>query len=179
MNEYLRLLLPIGGGVLAALLTAWLTGAIRSYGSHLERLADLAAKMPEDTEARRRLDAAVQEEASRLLRVPARVRRRYWVLIFLAWPLYFEGMARWTQLWGASEPDAYREALYAPLFLLLLWQAWVVVRFHGSRVREALRQQRAQGRAAAALTEEEAPPDPPAPRPPGHEARSARTSPRG
>jgi hypothetical protein len=66
-----------------------------------------SAKVPADTEARRRLDDAVQEEAVRLLRVAARVRQRYWVLIFLAWPLYFEGMARWTQLWGASERDAY------------------------------------------------------------------------
>lgn len=70
MPDYALTVVPIAG---TALLAA-LTGTLRRYGAHLERLSDLAEKVPEGSPARIKLDAAVQAEAARLLAVPRKVR---------------------------------------------------------------------------------------------------------
>ena len=81
MPDYASTVVPIAG---AALLAA-LTGTLRRYGHHLERLSDLAEKMPDCSPARIKLDAAVQAEAARLLAVPRKVRvSRFVFLAFLA-----------------------------------------------------------------------------------------------
>lgn len=77
MPDYASTIVPFAG---AALLAA-LTGTLRRYGAHLERLSDLAEKMPEGSPARNRLDLAVQTEAERLLAVPRKVRVSNRILI--------------------------------------------------------------------------------------------------
>ena len=77
MSTYFETLIPIAGGVVLA----WFTGSFRKYGHYLERLNDLAAKMPADSPARAKLDEAVQEEAARLLSKPTAIRHCETILL--------------------------------------------------------------------------------------------------
>ncbi len=129
MDEAWQSLVPIAGGILLA----WFTGGFRKYGSHLERLADLAAKMPKDTPARADLYRAVQDEAARLLSVPQPVRRASRLLggLFL---LYSPVLLFQFGLWrGLTPVEAVAYGFSTPVFLLLLWQVALVGDFYVPR----------------------------------------------
>lgn len=115
MSDFWVALVPVTG----AFILAWVTGGLRKYGHHLERLADLAAKMPQGTPARAGLDRAVQEEAARLLDVPREVRRARAVLRTL---LVVIAIGAWMQI-AASRglaPDEAAERVYVLFFVMLL-----------------------------------------------------------
>ena len=125
MTDYYAPLAAAAGG----LLLAWATGGFRKYGHHLERLSDLAAKMPEGTPARMKLDVAVQEEATRLLQVPVRVRRAAWVLlIVVAWATLSALGNRWLSQ-GVPPGDVGLGLLFVILFWLVGFPVVTVAEF--------------------------------------------------
>lgn len=174
MNPYASLLVPSLVSLVGAVVLAWVTGGWRKYGYHLERLADLAAKMPEDSEARRRLDEAVQDEAARLLRVPARIRRLELLLLFLFWPLVPTLLAWRWRLTGTDPESAFFYGVNATLTLLLFYPVIRILGFHGPRW-QAQVQHWWRAHRHSSVTAKEGPPGPPAPRPPGPTAQTEGT----
>ncbi len=55
-------------GLLSGLLIAYATGAWRKYGHRMERLYDLAGKLPEGSKVRDRFEAAAYQEAKNMTR---------------------------------------------------------------------------------------------------------------
>lgn len=106
-----------------SMVLAWLTGDVRKYGHNLERLIDLAAKMP-DGDSKDRMDAAVREEAARLVMTPPRVKRAQRIVLvpglLLAPPLLVS--------WRVSRGDTPKEAV-SLLWLLLVMYLLVEVLF--------------------------------------------------
>lgn len=135
-------MLPAVVTTVSGVAIAWATGGLRRYGHRLERLADLAAKMPEDSQAQKSMLAAVDTEAARLLEAPQSVR---WALRLLAvvWFLGFLGWQHQRLVSGGLAPAEAGAAVTAAVFTTVLVCAFVhVLEFVVTEVRRQRRERR-------------------------------------
>ncbi len=76
---------------------------------------------------------AIEEEAARLLRVPARIRRAEFLVILLGWPFALAGLAWYFHVRGVEAGASQIRAGYFTLTMLYLFPAFRVGSYYIER----------------------------------------------